>query len=87
MFTPVSKRCILCHLCLYDMANNTVIQYRQAIGLYNNICTNVTIIGFRCVTLSLLLLFLLLMLILLCGDVAENPGPAVNVKICFGLSY
>ena len=65
------------------MANNTVSQYRQAIGLFNKvkITVHVTAIGFRCVTmLSLFLLFVLFMLLLLCGDIAENPGPTFNIK-------
>ena len=65
------------------MANNTVTQYRQAIGLHNNVklSAHVSILGFRCITIMLLLLlFALFRLLLLCGDVAENPGPTLNVK-------
>lgn len=65
------------------MANNTIALYRQAIGLHNNVkfIAHVSIIGFRGATMVLLfVLFVLFTLLLLCGDIAENPGPTFTVK-------
>ena len=62
------------------MANNSIGQYRQSIGLFNHskLVTSCTNVGFR--NFTCIVMFILFLLLILSGDIELNPGPFTKLK-------